>query len=34
VPHCTAALHLSMLALGIGSGDEVVVPEATWGAGA
>lgn len=32
VPHCTAALHLSMLALGLGPGDEVIVPEATWAA--
>jgi perosamine synthetase len=30
VPHCTAALHLSLAALGIGPGDEVVVPELTW----
>ena len=27
---CTAALHLSMLALGIGPGDEVLVPAFTW----
>jgi perosamine synthetase len=30
VPHGTSALHLSMLSLGIGPGDEVIVPEATW----
>ena len=30
VPHCTAALHLSLAALGIGPGDEVIVPEITW----
>lgn len=27
---CTGALHLSLLALGIGPGDEVIVPEVTW----
>jgi perosamine synthetase len=32
VPHCTAALHLAMLAFGLGPGDEVIVPEATWAA--
>lgn len=27
---CTGALHLSLLACGIGEGDEVIVPELTW----
>ncbi|MCI0380442.1 MAG: DegT/DnrJ/EryC1/StrS family aminotransferase [Gemmataceae bacterium] len=27
---CTAALHMSALALGIGPGDEVIVPSFTW----
>src|SRR5262245_61290528 len=27
---CTSALHLSALALGLGPGDEVVVPAFTW----
>src|SRR5258708_22791852 len=30
VSHCTAALHLALLALGIGPGDEVIVPDITW----
>ena len=34
VPHGTSALHLAMLALGVGPGDEVIVPEATWVASA
>lgn len=27
---CTAALHLATMALGLGSGDEVIVPSFTW----
>src|SRR5437763_16550177 len=30
LPSCTSAIHLSLLALGIGMGDEVIVPDATW----
>jgi len=30
LPSCTSAIHLSLLSLGIGKGDEVVVPDLTW----
>lgn len=32
--HCTGAIHLAMLTLGIGPGDEVIVPDITWVASA
>jgi perosamine synthetase len=30
VPHCTAGLHLGLIALGVKPGDEVIVPDVTW----
>ncbi len=30
LPSCTSAIHLSLAALGVGPGDEVIVPEITW----
>src|SRR4029079_9921204 len=30
LPSCTSGLHLALAALGIGPGDEVIVPELTW----
>ena len=32
--HCTDAIHLALLSLGIGPGDEVIVPDLTWVASA
>ena len=32
--HCTDAIHLAMLSLDIGAGDEVIVPDLTWVASA
>ncbi len=29
-PNCTSALHLLYLGLGLGAGDEIIVPECTW----
>ncbi|GMQ82802.1 MAG: DegT/DnrJ/EryC1/StrS aminotransferase family protein [Rhodothermia bacterium] len=29
-PNCTTAIHLLLAGLGIGEGDEVIVPECTW----
>lgn len=29
-PNCTSAIHLLLAGLGVGSGDEVIVPECTW----
>jgi len=30
LPSCTSAIHLALLALDVGPGDEVVVPDITW----
>lgn len=30
LPSCTAAIHLALLSLNIGEGDEVIVPDITW----
>ncbi len=30
LPSCTSAIHLSLLALGVGDKDEVIVPDITW----
>ncbi len=30
LPSCTSAIHLSLAALNIGPGDEVIVPDVTW----
>jgi perosamine synthetase len=30
LPSCTAAIHLALLAMNVGPGDEVIVPDITW----
>ena len=30
LPSCTSAIHLSLRSLGVGPGDEVIVPDLTW----
>ncbi len=30
LPSCTSAIHLALAALGVGQGDEVIVPDITW----
>lgn len=30
LPSCTSGLHLSLLALGVGPGDEIIIPDSTW----
>jgi perosamine synthetase len=30
LPSCTSAIHLALAAHGVGPGDEVIVPDATW----
>ncbi len=30
LPSCTSAIHLSLAALNIGPGDEVIIPDVTW----
>ncbi len=30
LPSCTSAIHLALLALGVGPDDEVIVPDITW----
>ncbi len=30
LPSCTSAIHLALVAAGVGAGDEVIIPDITW----
>ena len=30
MPSCTSSIHISLMAIGVQPGDEVIVPDVTW----